>query len=82
VYQGFRIHFGHNPHVNNDIRCWIKGLAGHVREIAMDMPDARRKFGLVLASVKDSNRMPQEVKPSDRVGSSESRPSKNQYAHS
>jgi hypothetical protein len=81
LHQGFRIHFGHSPHVNNDIGGWIDRVAGRVCEVAVEMPHVRRQFGLVLASVKDNDLMSQGVKPSDRVGSSKRRASKNQDAH-
>jgi hypothetical protein len=68
--------------MNNDIRCWIERAKGRVREVTVEMTHARRKFGLVVAPVKDSDLMPKRVKPSDYVRSSERCASKNQYAHS
>jgi hypothetical protein len=42
VEKGFRIHFGHSPHVNNDIECWIERLAREMGEIAVEMAYACR----------------------------------------
>jgi hypothetical protein len=59
VQERFGIHFGHSPHVDDNIGRRIQRLPRQMGELPVEMTHACRHLGLVLAAVKDSDRMAQ-----------------------
>ncbi len=45
----------------------MERLAGQALEVTMDMAYARRKIGLVLATMEDAYIVPESVQPPNRV---------------
>ena len=55
VHKRFGIHFGHSPHVDNNVWRWIEYLPWQMRQLAVQIAYPKRELGLMLTAVKNND---------------------------